>query len=69
MRIIEKKTLDNTFISSKTWDINQTISMSEIESAVLSMKNKKAPGPDGILAEFFKASLDLDIFIFWNKVK
>ena len=50
-----KKTLDNTSISSETWDINQPISMSEIESAVLSMKNNKAPGPDGIPTEFFKA--------------
>ena len=38
-----------------TWDINNPITMSEIESTVNEMKNNKAPGPDGIPTEFFKA--------------
>jgi len=54
MKIIEKKMLDNISISSEALYINQSISMSEIEPAV-SMKNNKAPGPDGIPAIFFKA--------------
>jgi len=32
--------------------------MSDIYTTVLSMKNNKAPGPDGIPTEFFKAFLD-----------
>ena len=38
-----------------TWDINDSISMEEIQNTVLSMKFNKAPGPDGIPIEFFKA--------------
>ena len=49
------KTLDNLPTSSEPWNINQPISMEEIESTILLMKNNKAPGPDGIPAEFYKA--------------
>ena len=49
-----KKTL-GSHNSSVTWDINHPITLSEIESTVTEMKNNKAPGPDGIPTEFFKA--------------
>ena len=49
------ESFDISSSSSDTWDINQPISLKEIELAVLSMKNNKAPGPDGIPNEFFKA--------------
>ena len=31
-----------------TWDINDSITMEEIQNTVLDMKNNKAPDPDGI---------------------
>jgi len=35
--------------------------MSEIESTIRDMKNNKAPGPDGIPTEFFKAFFKNDV--------
>jgi len=34
--------------NNPTWDINDSITMEEIQNTVLDMKNNKAPGPDGI---------------------
>jgi hypothetical protein len=39
-------------ISSRTWDINAPITLTEIRDVVRKMKNHKAPGPDGIPIEF-----------------
>jgi len=49
---------ENRFASlpfNPEWDINGPITISEIYETVSSMKNNKAPGPDGIPTEFFKA--------------
>jgi len=40
--------------NNPTWDINDSITMEEIQNTVLDMKNNKAPGPDGIPIESFK---------------
>ena len=41
--------------NNPTWNINDSITMEEIQKTVLDMKNNKAPEPDGIPIEFFKA--------------
>ena len=41
--------------NNPTWDINDPITMEEVQNTVLDMNNNKAPGPDGIPIEFFKA--------------
>ena len=53
MKIIWKRILNNSSTPQESWDINQPISMSEIHSTVLSMKNNKAPGPDGYTYRIF----------------
>ena len=45
--------LELILIINLTWDINDSITMEEIQNTVLEMKNNKAPGPDGIPIEFF----------------
>jgi len=49
----------NVFLNNprnpNTWNINNPISLSDIRNTVLSMKHNKAPGPDGIPIEFYKA--------------
>jgi len=42
-------------INNPTWDINDPITVEEIQNTVLDMKNNKAPGPDGIPTEFLVA--------------
>ena len=34
--------------NNPTWDINDSITMEEIQNTVLEMKNNKAPGPPNI---------------------
>jgi len=43
--------------NSIIWDINDSISIQEIRSAIFSLNNNKAPGPDGITIEFFFKAL------------
>ena len=43
--------------NNPTWNINDPVTMEEIRNIVLDMKNNKAPGPDGIPINFFKAFL------------
>jgi len=61
---VTKHSLDKSYLknvlgpppeNSSIWNINSPITMSEIQETVLSMKINKAPGPDGIPIEFFKA--------------
>jgi len=48
-------TLRNYDFKEDTWDINDPILLSEIRKSVLEMKKNKAPGPDGIPIEYYKA--------------
>ena len=48
------KILETNPNNNPTWDINDSITMEEIQNTVFDMKNNKAPGPDGIPIEFFK---------------
>ena len=41
--------------NSVSWNINDSITIDEIKYTVQSMKNNKAPGPDGIPIEFYKS--------------
>ena len=59
-----KNVLGSSQVSSNSWNINHPITMSEIESTVRDMKNNKAPGPDGIPTEFFKAFCPLSPILF-----
>jgi len=50
-----KNVLGSSQIFAETLDINHPITMSEIKSTIRDRKNNKAPEPDGIPTEFFKA--------------
>ena len=45
--------------------INEPVTKDEVTRALISLKNGKAPGPDGIIGEMFKNASDvvLDFFV------
>ena len=47
--------LRNISLRSSTWNINGPITIEDIKKTISSMKNNKAPGPNGIPIEFYKA--------------
>ena len=51
--------------------LNDPLSVAEVRSAIRKLKTWKSPGPDGLVAEFFKCTLDLlspILTLFFNKV-
>jgi len=45
----------NISLRSSTWNIDGPITIEDIKKTISSTKNNKAPGPDGIPIEFYKA--------------
>ena len=45
----------NISLRSSAWNINGPITIEDIKKTISSMKNNKAPGPNGIPIEFYKA--------------
>eukprot|EP00253_Pinus_taeda_P034616 PITA_34616 len=53
--------IPKSITSDQNWALCREISMEEVEEAIRSMPNDKAPGPDGFTINFYKAC--------WNTVK
>eukprot|EP00253_Pinus_taeda_P035519 PITA_35519 len=53
--------IPKSITSNQNWALCREISMEEVEEAIRSMPNDKAPGPDGFTINFYKAC--------WNTVK
>eukprot|EP00253_Pinus_taeda_P010390 PITA_10390 len=55
------KAIPKVVTSEQNWALSREITLEEVEEAVRSMPNDKAPGPDGFTINFYKAC--------WNIVK
>eukprot|EP00253_Pinus_taeda_P010079 PITA_10079 len=53
--------IPKSITSDQNWALCREISMEEVEEAIRSMPNDKAPGPDGFTINFYKAC--------WNTIK
>eukprot|EP00253_Pinus_taeda_P028760 PITA_28760 len=51
-------TIPKSITSDQNWALCREISMEEVEEAIRSMPNDKAPGPDGFTINFYKACWD-----------
>ena len=61
----------NYFPADSAVFLNGPLSVAEVRSAIRKLKTGKIPGPDGLVAEFFKCNLDLIspiLTLFFNKV-
>ena len=45
--------------------INEPVTKEEVTRALISLKNGKAPGPDGIIGEMFKNASDVALDFFF----
>eukprot|EP00253_Pinus_taeda_P026936 PITA_26936 len=53
--------IPKSITSDQNWALCREISMEEVEEAIMSISNDKAPGPDGFTINFYKT--------YWNTVK
>ncbi len=61
----ERKTLDRNIAQEMSLNINAQ----DVDRAIMSMKEGKSPGPDGLSAEFYKKTKDVIIPILINIIK
>eukprot|EP00253_Pinus_taeda_P028466 PITA_28466 len=53
----------------QNWSLRKKITMEEVEEAVRSMPNDKAPGPDGFTINFYKACWEIVKYDIWEIVE